>query len=494
LRKHYLRAGQPVAADEAVVDLIAVGDIMPGRGVATAGADWVSANGWLAAADLTLGNLEAVLLNEAPAIPAAPGQILLSGPAGAAAELRIAGFDLLSVANNHALDYGPAGLAQSVSHLGEAKLTVVGLESAAESLQMVIHEEAGLRLAFLAFNAVPGVTVDDGGLPRPTLWDPVTAIAAIEAARQAADAVIVSIHWGYEYEFLPDPQQVETAELMVAAGADLIIGHHPHVAQPLAVVGESDDNTDEGLALRALFDSDGLRAVQLLPLRVGIRPVLQSPDGAAALLARTLPPPPRLGVACDEMSCTTVQLPAAPEASAFYGDAIDLTGDGEREIIRREAGQMVIYEGGAEVWRTPPAWQIDDIALGDPNNDGRYELLLAIHRPDAAGIPRSQPYIIGYRGGRYDLLWGGRPVADPIQELVVGDIDGDGLQELAVIEALADSSGQALSVWRWSGWAFTLRWRSEAGCYRDLRYDAGGRPALSVGGGCFENGVVPAAP
>ncbi|MCA9986837.1 MAG: hypothetical protein KDE59_21155, partial [Anaerolineales bacterium] len=60
----YLRAGQPVTTAEAVVDLIAVGDIMPGRGVAAASVDWVEANGWLATADLTLGNLEAVLLDE----------------------------------------------------------------------------------------------------------------------------------------------------------------------------------------------------------------------------------------------------------------------------------------------------------------------------------------------------------------------------------------------------------------------------------------------
>ncbi|MCB0005707.1 MAG: CapA family protein, partial [Anaerolineales bacterium] len=280
----YLRAGQPVTTAEAVVDLIAVGDIMPGRGVAAASVDWVEANGWLATADLTLGNLEAVLLDETPETVAASGQILLSGPASAAAELRAAGFDLVSVANNHALDYGPAGLDQSVSHLENANLAVVGLTSAVGAPPLVIREAAGVRLAFLAFNAVPGVGADDGVLPRSAAWDPVMATEAITAARQVADAVVVSIHWGYEYEPRPGPQQAEMAELMAAAGADLIIGHHPHVAQPLALIGDavvayslgnflfdqSADNTDEGLAVRALFDSDGLRAVQLLPLQVGI--------------------------------------------------------------------------------------------------------------------------------------------------------------------------------------------------------------------------------
>ncbi|MCB0020529.1 MAG: hypothetical protein KDE09_22205, partial [Anaerolineales bacterium] len=106
----------------------------------------------------------------------------------------------------------------------------------------------------------------------------------------------------------------------------------------------------------------------------------------------------------------------------------------------------------------------------------------------------SQPYIIGYRGGRYDLLWGGRPVADSIQELVVADVDGDGLQELAVIEVLADGSGQHLTIWRWSGWAFTLRWRSEPGCYQDLRFAGGGEPPLSVSRSCAEQGATAGIP
>ena len=94
--------------------------------------------------------------------------------------------------------------------------------------------------------------------------------------------------------------------------------------------------------------------------------------------------------------------------------------------------------------------------------------MLALWQADAAGYPRSQPYIVGHRGGEYALLWGGRPVVDPIQEVALGDLDGDGTEELVVIEERADGSGQAVSVWRWAGWTFTLFWRSEYGAYRDL--------------------------
>ena len=503
----YLRDGRPLADEERVVDLLIVGDVMLGRGVARENSAeavdaWLNASGWLAAADLTLGNLEAVLLAE-PVPVTTTGRsepILLSAPAGAVDLLRRAGFDLLGVANNHSLDDGSAGLAESVSHLKRAGLDAIGLASAGEASNVVIRNVNGLRLAFLAFTAISGPDAADpcaGGAacdPQPARWDPAPSTAAIGAARRHADAVIVSVHWGFEYESRPDPRQEQIAQEMLAAGADLVVGHHPHVAQPMTASGsgfvayslgnfifdQGQGDTSNGLALRAFFDGEGLRAVQVLPVHAGPLPRLQRIDEAAELLARVLPPPPRLGLACDGATCVSVPLPPAAASGAFFAGQIDLTGDGTPETVRRAGEQVVVYEAGQAVWRSPETWRIDDVALGDPNNDGRFEIMLALRRRDEAGIERSQPYIIGYRGGRYDLLWGGRPVADPIQELVVGDVDGDGRQELVVIENLSAGTGQAVSVWRWSGWAFTLLWRSAPGRYRDLQLEPGAQPPLSV--------------
>jgi hypothetical protein len=158
----------------------------------------------------------------------------------------------------------------------------------------------------------------------------------------------------------------------------------------------------------------------------------------------------------------------ANEDGRFFSGQVDLTGDGNPELVRRQGEQITVYEGGVAVWHSPDEWRVMDVALGDPNDDGRYEIMLAIRQKDAAGHERSQPYIVGHRGGRYNLLWGGRPLADPIQALAVGDVDGNGKDELIVIEELADGSAQALSVWRWTGWTFSLVWRSEPGSYSDL--------------------------
>jgi hypothetical protein len=197
----------------------------------------------------------------------------------------------------------------------------------------------------------------------------------------------------------------------------------------------------------------------------------------------------RLGFACDSQTvrlssveaCRPVNVPQTPRTGVFRTGAIDLTGDGVVEQVRLEEQQVIFCCGGVEVWRGLPEWRVVDLALGDPNDDGRRELLLALWKPDAAGVPRSHPFIIGYREGAYRILWGGSAVADPIREVELGDVDGDGVQELIVLEEWGD--GCAVTVWRWHGWGFSLMWRSPPGRYRDLALITGGAdhpPIISV--------------
>src|SRR5690606_10331907 len=143
-----------------------------------------------------------------------------------------------------------------------------------EAARPVIREVDGVRLAFLAFNAVPDPEdqPNETGWTRAS-WDQAQAAAAIAAAHTEAEAVIVSIHWGYEYDLRPDPAQRDAAQAMLDAGAALVIGHHPHVVQGTAtgrdglvayslgnlVFDQQQDDTRYGLALRAFFDAGGLR-------------------------------------------------------------------------------------------------------------------------------------------------------------------------------------------------------------------------------------------
>jgi poly-gamma-glutamate synthesis protein (capsule biosynthesis protein) len=524
----YQRDNRPLGPAEEVVELIAVGDVMLGRGVAV---DSYSSEvfetsalstpqplsnvaGWLREADLVLGNLESVIGVEAaprPGLYAGPEQqpYRLQAPTQAVGWLQAAGFDLLGLANNHALDFGPAGLAETAQRLQAAGITPLGAGPSLEAASQPHFRQMGpVRLAFLALNFVPDPAGQPAGAEwQPGRWDQAQALAAITSAQAQAEAVIVSVHWGREYSLSPDPAQAEAAQAMRDAGADLIIGHHPHVVQGPALL-EADQvviyslgnfvfdqqfgQTNQGLALRAFFDAQGLRAAQLLPLWAGPQPRLMAPAEAAPLLAR-LQAPRRQGFTCDPETCYPVaDLPPVTRSGLFWGGEIDLTGDGLPEKVRRIAEQAVIYSGGREVWRGDSDWRVVDLALGDPNDDGRWEALLALWKPDKTGTLRSHPFIIGYRWGIYRDIWGGSAVIDPIHEVELGDIDGNGVQELIVLEETDQAGQRAIAIWDWHGWGFSLRWRSPANNYHDLTFiPATGRhpPLITVALSAGENPI-----
>jgi poly-gamma-glutamate synthesis protein (capsule biosynthesis protein) len=462
-----LRGGTAPTSDESLVEILAVGDVMTGRGMADTPDIFGQVSDVLHSADLTIGNLEGAISS----VPVPADSVWLHLPLNTPAALSEAGFDLLGVANNHALDAGRAGLAAT-----QRLLRAAGLEPV-ESAQAVVREIDGLTFAFLAWN-------DLGDPDRDPL------LAAVRGARADADIVIVIVHWGREYQRHPSLPQRDLARQLLDAGADVVAGAHPHVVQDVQVVQPATasdrtrliafslgnfafdqgwGDTAQGLGLRLLFDAGGLRAAQALPLWTAPRPRWMSTDSASDLLARIVPAQ-RLGFECVEDTCEPVLAPDDSSSGIFASDAIDLTGDGVPEIIRRQGEAVEIVQGGRTVWSSPPEWQVRDLALGDPNRDGRYEAVLAVDKTSASDAGTSQPFVIGYRNGIYRDLWGGSPVEAPILEVELGDLDGDGLQELVVIEAPTAESARYLTVWRWHGWGFSLVWRSGPGDYHDLLF------------------------
>ena len=523
----YLRDGEALEAAEDAIEVIAVGDVMLGRGVSGEPDPLGAAAPWLRRADLAFGNLECALAPEESSLPdsAVPvGQqnspqqpatqpYHLVAPPGAAGMLRQAGFDLLGMANNHALDRGLAGLADTSRLLEAAGLAPLGAgPDLPSAYRPVVRAVGGLRLAFLAFNAVPSprgpqwtgeLRQAEQVLPWTLAgWERQQALAAVRSARQEADAVIISIHWGYEYETRLDPLQRDMAAALVEAGADLVLGHHPHVVQAVERMDRPDgrealiayslgnfvfdqgfEQTGQGLVLRIFFDRAGLRAVQGLPVLAGLRPALVPPDQSGPLFERIAPQPAgvspsakTLAFQCDAETCaqvalaTLAQTPDRLPGGRFTQGEYDLTGDGLVERVSLETGRVRI-ESSAEVvdWISPPEWQVLDLAAGDPNHDGRQELLLALRKPDRAGVLLSHPFVLGYRSGEYKILWGGSAASDPIVEVELGDLDGDGFQELVVLEELHAGQGMAVSVWRWNGWGFSQFWRSSPARYSTLQ-------------------------
>jgi poly-gamma-glutamate synthesis protein (capsule biosynthesis protein) len=189
----------------------------------------------LVTADITLGNLECPIANCGE-----PNEktYAFRAPLEAAGSLAYAGFDLVSLANNHTLDYGPDALAQTLETLKAQGVQPVGAGmNAEEAYRPAFIEVDGLRIAFLAFADVSTIDYDylawEAGPDTPGIaWahhDRITA--GVQAAKSEADLVVVLFHNGYEIIQKVSALQQEAAHLAIDAGADLVIGSHPHVLQ-----------------------------------------------------------------------------------------------------------------------------------------------------------------------------------------------------------------------------------------------------------------------
>ncbi len=230
--------------------LAAVGDVMLGRSVGVrletegAGVAFAGVGDILANAGIAVANLEsAVGVTGTPA----PKAYTFRAPPAAADALVLAGIDVVSLANNHSLDYGRESLAETRALLAERGILSPGAgpnRTAAHAPALI--EREGLAIAFLAYVDVP---VERGGFD-PRVWtatddapgvawvDMATMTEEIRMARRDADLVVVMFHFGLEWELEPSDAQREQARAAVDAGATLVLGSGPHVLQPLEPYGD----------------------------------------------------------------------------------------------------------------------------------------------------------------------------------------------------------------------------------------------------------------
>ena len=185
---------------------------------------WSDLAGEFGRADLVGGNFEGALGGAADCLPRA--NPCFATPTSVVRQLQQAGFKTLTVENNHAGDLGADGRQRTAAALREAGILALDFDSSPQFLRF-----GKFTLAIVAVNTVAAA---DGGVQRI----PSPAIAQkLRLAQQLANLVVVSIHWGSELVDWPNATQREQAEWLVAHGADLIVGHHPHVVQGPECVG-----------------------------------------------------------------------------------------------------------------------------------------------------------------------------------------------------------------------------------------------------------------
>jgi len=188
----------------------------------------------LRSADFTVGNLETPLSNRGTVVAGKPRWLVFEGDPRAVQGLVSAGFDAVSLGNNHMLDHGEIALSDTLTTLDRAGIGRAGAgltETAAWKPAIVTRN--GARVAYLAFtDIVPSGFTPSASNPGVAIGTDMQRVAAaIRSAKQQADYVVVSFHWGVEESYTATPQQVADAHAAVDAGADMVLGHHPHLLQ-----------------------------------------------------------------------------------------------------------------------------------------------------------------------------------------------------------------------------------------------------------------------
>jgi poly-gamma-glutamate synthesis protein (capsule biosynthesis protein) len=207
-----------------MLELIAVGDISLAGPEGCDPFECVAR--YLRTGDIVFGNLETSLCD--PGAEAEKEIVLRAGPE-MAAYLRQAGFTVLNVANNHALDLGPAGLSQTLAALREHNIRFVGAGSRLSARQHEIVERNGLSVGFLGYYEAGGAYSLYHDFVNCIDRD--TILKQLQSLRQECNVAVVSLHWGIEYARYPSPAQIGLAHTLIEGGATMVLGHHPLVVQ-----------------------------------------------------------------------------------------------------------------------------------------------------------------------------------------------------------------------------------------------------------------------
>ncbi|MDR0670737.1 MAG: CapA family protein, partial [Oscillospiraceae bacterium] len=226
-----------------------------------------------AAADLAIVNLEMPVSTRGTAMP--NKEFTFRGDPEQLPFLRdYVGVDVVTLANNHMLDFGADAMLDTLEHLDAHGIAHVGAGADIGAAGAPVLMEAGAyTVAFLGATRVIPVASWAAGPERPglfTTYDSTALCEAIRAVRPRADYVIVYVHWGVERATQPESYQVQMARDYIDAGADAVIGAHPHVLQPLAfyegkLIAYSlgnlifTDTARDTMALRLTLTPDGIR-------------------------------------------------------------------------------------------------------------------------------------------------------------------------------------------------------------------------------------------
>ncbi len=502
--KSFKRAQLRLTEKNEPICLVAVGDIMLSRYVAQKinehndpGFPFQYTEWILQSSDITFGNLEN---------PITPGRhikiqemILRADPVMASA-LKKAGFDILSLANNHLPDFGANGVRDTILYLKNAGIDYIGAgKNEKEAYEPRYADINGYKLAFLAFsdsNIAPE-NYNAGSEPGTAAMNSDNMKTSIINAAKNADFVIAYLHLGTEYAPEPDEKQVYYSHLAIDAGADLVIGSHPHVVQKaelykgkyiLYSLGNFifdqlwSEETRESVAVNIYIGKKGVERIEFTPLYINdeTQPIILGGQAGQKIIDRlglsldpeTVPMWDSGRKAFKEGKKHVLTVGKTPRKCRLIKNLqYDLDENGITENYTLKDGCLVVRVGTKIIWKSPENWWIDDFFIGDATNNGKPELCLSVWKEGSYGpykpfwvdkddtSVKNHLFIYRIEDSTLKPIWQSSNLDYPIINASLMDIDGDGENELVVKEgSYTDPNQQEISLWKWDEWGFKRIW------------------------------------
>jgi poly-gamma-glutamate synthesis protein (capsule biosynthesis protein) len=484
------------------VCLTVVGDIMLSRGVAReshqhgdAGHPFAKIKMYIKGGDIAFGNLENPIT---PGREITTPEMILRADPGVETALKDAGFTILSLANNHTLDFKRQGLLDTLRYLDQAGIKYAGAgKTTSEAFAAEFIEIKGMKLAFLAFcdaDFVPGSYLAGIENPGVAFLDEEKLKEAVQSAKKKADFVVASMHAGAEYEPEPNLIQIRFARLAIDSGADLVLGHHPHVIQKIEkykgkYIFYSLGNfvfdqkwsqaTREGMAAKIFIGPKGVEKIEILPVFINDQDQPQAIYGEEAKpVLKNL-----------KLKLEGVVAPVWDQETLVFKKSIiytffdrrpslksklvknlrfDLDQDGVNEDYSLRDGELKVKTNSQIIWQSPDNWWVDNFFLGDSNNDNIQELNLLVWKSGSFGPHKpfwitnedmsikNHLFIFKLVNNRIKPVWQSSNLDQPNYETTLEDLDGDGKNELVVTEGYyLNPNYRDVSIWKWNGWGFT---------------------------------------
>lgn len=209
---------------------------------------------YISDADVAIGNLETTFAGGTKAYSGYP---TFNSPVELAEDVADMGIDVLTTANNHSLDTGYNGLVNTLNELDEIGIAHTGtFRSQEEKDSILIKDVNGIKIAFLCYTyGTNGISIPSGKDYCINLIDKDLIKSQLETAKsQNPDLICVSMHWGIEYQTKQNSEQEDLADFLFENGADIILGSHPHVLQPMEkrTIELEDGTTKDGFVIYSL--------------------------------------------------------------------------------------------------------------------------------------------------------------------------------------------------------------------------------------------------